>query len=112
MEEAPFNLKLHIFPSRRNQGQRTDDGEGYRRKDQLEIMSTLESMGAEGIKTQSLNEDKTRYTFVINDRDAAYACFQHFTEQPEVNNGANKANVFYVKPGKPVSLRKFQNPSS
>ncbi len=57
LEEAPYNMKLHVFPNKRHKDESQGENQD-RRAQEEEVFKLLESLGACEIKKHFVQNDK------------------------------------------------------
>ncbi len=99
LEEAPYNMKIHLFPSRRAKLSQED---WLAQRDSFEdsVRRYLADKGAVDLKTSFMSPDKIRFLFNLGDRESALEVFHTITHKQSIFGHELSAKIFYVKQGK------------
>lgn len=62
------------------------------------MMTLLDQYNALNVKSDVLG-DKLKVQFIIDDQETALKCFTDFNKMPFLNDGKDRAKIFYLKPG-------------
>jgi hypothetical protein len=101
LEEAPFNMKIHVFPRDRVPEEEWDEMKNQAEED---VTNKLKDRGVDkDLRLNHVSGPKIRLNFSMSDKDEATSLYRDIAKNSSFFGAKIAATIFYVKSGKFIS---------
>lgn len=95
IEEAPYNMKIHVFP---RSGTAPEEWDEIRDQVESDVTEQLKSRGADkDLRVSHVNGPKIRFLFNMNEREDARKLYKDIATKSSYFGQNIAATIFYVK---------------
>lgn len=94
VEEAPYNMKIHVFPRERA----AEEWDSMSNQVEIDVTEQLKSRGVDkDFRVSHVGGPKIRFLFSMDERDAAKKLYKDIAKNSSFFGNNIAATIFYVK---------------